>query len=101
MVGDLSINSFDYDNNALAKNFFNLIFQSGFLSLIQRATRAKRITTAIDHIINDAILESIMHSRIIKANISDYFPIFAFLGSKASTEIKIMEKKQNNQSRFQ
>ena len=36
MVGDLNINSFDYDNNALVKNFFNLILQSGFLPLINR-----------------------------------------------------------------
>ena len=67
MVGDLNINSFDYDNNALVKNFFNLIFHSEFLPLIQRATRVTRtIATAIDHIIADAILESTMHSGIIK-----------------------------------
>ena len=36
MVGDLNINSFNYDNNALVKNFFNLILQSGFLPLINR-----------------------------------------------------------------
>ena len=35
--------------------------------------------TAIDHIITDAILESTMHSGIIKANISDHFPIFTIL----------------------
>ena len=44
MVGDLNINSFDYDNNALVKNFFNLFFHSGFLPLIQRATRVTRTT---------------------------------------------------------
>ena len=44
MVGDLNINSFDYDNNALVKNFFNLFFHSGFLPLIQRATRVTRAT---------------------------------------------------------
>ena len=33
MVEDLNINSFDYDNNELVKNFFNLIFESGFLPL--------------------------------------------------------------------
>ena len=78
MVGDLNINSFDYDNNTLVKNFFNLIFQSGFLPLIQRAIRVTRTTaTATDHIITNAILESTMHSVIIKANISDHFPIFA------------------------
>ena len=91
MVGDLNINSFDYDNNALVKNFFNLIFQSGFLPLIQRATRVTRTTaTAIDHIITDAILESTMHSGIIKANISDHFPIFAII--TAATKIKNTKK---------
>ena len=80
MVGDLNINSFDYDNNELVKKLFNLTFQSGFLPLIQRATRVTRTTaTAIGHIITDAILESIMHCGIIKANISDHFPIFTIL----------------------
>ena len=59
MVGDL--------------NIFNLIFQRGFLPLIRRATRITRTTaTAIDHTITDAILESTIHSGIIKANISDH-----------------------------
>ena len=50
------------------------------MPLIQSATRVTRTTaTAIDHIITDAILESTMHSRIIKANISDHFPIFTIL----------------------
>ena len=80
MVGDLHINSFDYEYNALAKNLFNLIFQSAFLPLTQRATRVTRTTaTAIDLIITDATLESTMHSGIIKAIISDHFPIFAIL----------------------
>ena len=80
MVGDLNINSFYYDDNALVKKFFNLSFQSGFLPLIQRATRVTGTTaTAIDHIITDAIPESSMHSGIIKTNISDHFPIFAIL----------------------
>ena len=76
-MGDLNINSFDYDNIESRKNFFNLIFQSGFLLLIQRATRMIRTkVTAIDHIITDAILESIMHFGVIKTNISDHFPTF-------------------------
>ena len=80
MVGYLNINSFNYDNNELVKKFFNLIFQSGFLPVIQRATRVTRTTaTAIDHIITDTILESTMHSGIIKANMSDHFPIFTIL----------------------
>ena len=93
MVGDLDINSFDYDNNdnALVKHFFNLIFQSGFLPLIQRATNVTRATTAIDHILTDAILESTIHSGIIKANISDHFPVFAIL-EKSCNKNKNCEK---------
>ena len=44
MVGDLNINSSHYDNNALVTIFFNLIFQSGFLTLIQRHSRVTRTT---------------------------------------------------------
>ena len=85
MVGDLNINFFDYDNNALATNFSNLIFQSGFLPLIQRVTRVTiTAATAIDHVITDAILESTTHSRIIKANISDHFPVFTMLESSCN-----------------
>ena len=78
MVGDLNINSFDYGNNALVKKIFNLIFQSGFLPLIQRATRVTRTTeTTIDHILTDAILESTMHSGILKKQ--TYLIIFLYL----------------------
>ena len=94
MVGDLNINSFDYDNNELVKKIFNPIFQSGFLPLIQRATRVSRTTaTGIDHIITDAILESTMHSGIIKANISDHFPIFIILENSCSKK-KITKKRK-------
>ena len=95
MVGDLNINSFNYDNNALVKNFFNLVFQSGFLPLIQRTTRVTRTTTtAIDHIITDAILESIMHSGIMKANISDDFPIFVILENSCNKNKNYKKKKK-------
>ena len=79
MVGDLNINSFDYDNNALLKDFQS-DFSKCFLSLTQRTTRVTRTTaTTTDRIVTDAILESTLHSGIIKTNISDNFPIFAIL----------------------
>ena len=94
MVRDLNINSFDYENSKLVKKFVNLIFQSGFLSLIQRATRVTRTTaTAIDHIITDAILESTTHSGIVKANISDHFPIF-IISENSCRKNKNYEKTQ-------
>ena len=62
------------------------------MPLIQRNTRVTRTAaTAIDHIITDAILESTMHSGIIKANISDLFPIFAIL-ENSSNKNKNYEK---------
>ena len=77
IVGDLNINSLDYEP---VKNFFNLVFQNGFLPLMQRATRVTKTTaTAIDHIITDAIFKNKMTSGIIKADITDHFPIFTIL----------------------
>ena len=92
MVGYLNINSFDYKNNPLVENFVNLIFQSRFLTVINRATRVTRTTaTAIDHIITDAILESTMHSGIIKQT---YLIISLYLSFQitAATKIKNMKK---------
>ena len=67
MVRFLNSNSFGYDNNALVKKFFNLIYQSEYFTLIQRATIITRKTaTTIDHVITDAILESTMHSQVKK-----------------------------------
>ena len=94
MVGFLNSNSFDYDNNALVKKFFSLIYQSEFFTLIQRATMVTRKTaTAIDHIITNAILESTMHSEVIRANISDYYPIFSILENSSKKKLR---KNKNN-----
>ena len=78
MVEDLNINSFGQQR--ISKKKFNLIFQSGFQALIQRATRVTRRTaTTNGNIITDAILVSTMNPGIIKANISNRFPIFTIL----------------------
>ena len=80
MVGDLDNNSLDDNNIESEKNFLSMIFQSGFLPLMQRRTRATRKTDiAIDHIITDAILKSTMHSRIIKTNRFDQISMFIIL----------------------
>ena len=103
MVGDLNINSFDYDNNELVTNFFKMIFESGFLPLTQRATRVTRtMATATDHIITDAILESTLHFGIIKANVSDHFPIFTILenscNNKNCEKTKITKRDFSNEN---
>ena len=97
ILGDLNVNSLAYDNNESVKKFFNMIFQCGFLPLIQRATRVTRTTaTAIDHIITDAIFDKALHSEIIKTQISDHFPIFTILENckncKNNEKTKITER---------
>ena len=96
-MGDLNVNSFDYDHNESVKIFFNMISQSGFFPVIQRATRVIRATaTTIDHIITDAILDRTMHSGIIKTQISDHLPIFIILenykNSKNNEKTKITKR---------
>ena len=84
IVGDLNINSLNYKSNESAKNFFNLVFQSGFLPLILRPTGVTKTTvTTIDHIITDTILKNKIQSEIVKTNISDHFPIFPILKTSA------------------
>ena len=42
LLGDFNLDALDYDTNEVVKNFFNLIFQNGFLPLIQRSTKITR-----------------------------------------------------------
>ena len=98
MIEDLTINSFDYGNNELVKKIFNLLFQSGFLTHIQRATRVTRTAaTAFDHIKTDVTLESTMHSGTKKANISDHFPIFTILENSCNKNKYYEKTKITNQ----
>ena len=96
IVGDLNINSLDYESNEPVKKFFNLVFQNGFLPLIQRATRVTKTTaTAIDHIITDAIFKNKMTSGIIKTDITDHFSLFTILekyNKNSPEKTKIMKR---------
>ena len=77
LLGDFNLNASDYDTNKEVKDFFNLVFQNGFLSLVQRPTRVTRTSaTVIDHILTNRVLENKIQSGIIKTDISDHFPIF-------------------------
>ena len=92
MIGDLNINSFDYGNNELVKKIFNLIFRSGFLPLIQKVTRVTSTTAT-----------AIIHSGIIKSNISDHFPIFTILENscnknKSYKKTKITKRDFSNEN---
>ena len=77
LVGDFNLNILTYDSNNKVRNFFNFIFQNGLIPVINRPTRITRTkATAIDHIITNSHFNSDIKTGIIKADISDHFPIF-------------------------
>ena len=80
LVGDLNMNSLDYSINTNVRDFFNLIFQNGIFSLINRPTRVtKSSATIIDHVLTNTIIDSEVQSGIIKTDISDHFAVFALM----------------------
>ena len=77
MVGDTNLNLIDYETNIKVKNRLDLLFQKNFIPVINKLTRVSRNNaTIIDHINTNHFLNNDMHSGIIAADISDYFPIF-------------------------
>ena len=39
LIGDYNLNCLDYDNNTMVKNFFDLLFQYGMISIINKKPR--------------------------------------------------------------
>ena len=77
LLGDFNLNALDCDTNNVVKNFFNLVFQNGFLLFVHRPMRVTRTSaTAVEHILSNRVLENKIQSGIIKTDISDDFPIF-------------------------
>ena len=76
ITGDFNINPLDYENNKKVQSFLNLMFRCGMVHAINKPTRVTRYTaTAIDHIFTNSIINTEIKSAIIKADISDHFPI--------------------------
>ncbi|XP_057289791.1 uncharacterized protein LOC130612454 [Hydractinia symbiolongicarpus] len=77
LVGDFNLNVLDFNTNKSVQNFFNSVFQNGFIPLINKPTRVTRLSaTAIDHIITNDFTNTTIKTGIIKTDISDHFPIF-------------------------
>ena len=85
LIGDINLNSLDYETSNCIKNFFYLLlfylsFKNSIFPIITRPTRVTRTsTTSIDHILTNAILTRKIHSSILQTDISDHFPIFTFI----------------------
>ena len=82
IAGDFNLNVLDYDNCKKVQNFLNLLYQNTMIPIINKPTRVTRKSaTAIDHIITNCFAESNFKTAIFKTDISDHFPIDAFLST--------------------
>ena len=76
-LGDFNLNVLNYDTDSKVKNFFNMIFKYGMISIINKPTRVTpRSITAIDHIFTNNFCNANLKTGIIKSDLSDHFPIY-------------------------
>ena len=73
----MNINVLDYESNKKGHHFLKGKFQYNMIPTINKLTRVTKITTtAIDHIITNAVIESMKHrSGIKKIDVSDCFQL--------------------------
>ena len=77
VIGDININSLDYEFNNIVKNIFNASFKNGMFTVITRPTRVtSHSSTVIAHILTNTILTKNIPSGIVKTDISNHFLIF-------------------------
>jgi hypothetical protein len=104
VLGDFNMNCFFYNDDYKVKNFYDKIFETGSIPLINRPTRVTiNSATLIDNIITTDICNKNIQRGIIKTDISDHFPIFLILNSNLeknnNTPIvvkkRIFKKKKN------
>ena len=80
LAGVFNINSIDYSWNTIVRDVFNLAFQNSIFPVINIPTRVIKTSGAIiDHILTNTIIDSPMHSGIVKTDISDHFAVFCLL----------------------
>ena len=90
LLGNFNLNTFGYDTKEIVKNIFILIFQNGFLPLIQRPTGATKTgVIAVDHTLTNKVLENKIQSGIIKTDISRHHsPIFTILTTNGTCSLE-------------
>ena len=103
IVRDTNLNLIDYETNIKVKNYLNLLFQKSFTPVINKPTRVSRNNeTIIDHINTYHFLNNDVHSGIIRADISDHFPIFLIskdlMLDSGNGLIHILKRERNNKS---
>ena len=101
LAGDFNVNFLDYSRNLIVRDVFNLAFQNSIFPVINRPTRVtKTSATIIDHILISRIIDSPLHSGIVKTDISDHFAVFCLLKTnfKQSNIKNIIVKRDINKA---
>ena len=94
LAGDFNINAFNYEQNKKAQSFFNLIYRYNMIPTINKPTRVgKDSATAIDHSIANCIVDCQFKTAIVKAGVTDHFPIAMAL--KTNEPVHQSQKVQN------
>ncbi|XP_065664776.1 uncharacterized protein LOC136086406 [Hydra vulgaris] len=99
-IGDINIDCLQYDKHANTKLFFDEMLQHYIFPIINKPTRVTPTSiTAIDNILTNSLFDTSLKAGIIKADISDHFPIFFSLTqdikSNNSCKIKTYKSKIN------
>jgi hypothetical protein len=89
IIGDFNMDCFNYNNNNKVKSFYDEIFLAGAIPLINHPTRVtKDSATLIDNIFTTDNFNNSFQKGIIKADISDHFPIFLTFNTTSSNKTK-------------
>ena len=89
ITGDFNINLLDFENNKKVQSFVNLMFRCGMIPVVIKPTRVTTHTaTAIGRMFTNSIINTEIKSAIIKADISDHFPILFVAKVKVDVNIK-------------
>ncbi|XP_065639635.1 uncharacterized protein LOC136072356 [Hydra vulgaris] len=88
VIGDLIMDCLRYSKNKKMKKFYDEIFVSGAIPLLNRPTRiTENSTTLIDNILTINIYNNDIQIGIIKSDISDRFPIFLTINTISTPNI--------------
>ena len=67
---------FDYEYNRKVKSFFDLMYERNLITTTNKPIRVgKNSATAIDHFITYYVLTCDFKTAILKADLTDHFPI--------------------------
>ena len=95
IIVDFNPNCLNYNEDMNIRHFYDKLFELGFISLIDKHTRACRNNaTVIENILTNCVFDNTLKKAIIKGNLSDHFPIiFTFQTGKNRSKILFIIKK--------